>query len=973
MVRLQIKKTPNGYKANLSKGLGKIKRMYVCVQYGSERPITDVDVITLDFAENPPSEYYVITRTVGGKSANLNPGFGSKKTYLTYCTQSTSRATERPITDMAVIIMSRGEKPPENMFCLQKTVSHMLSSAKVFLCYQRDAPLNHARLSLPTLPRNSSASSSTTKLSEARIHSHSESQVEGVRAPTLLSQAMQSRAKAGSEPVMETSEEFNAVNSPGSSQSHTLSARNIDSTNSLSNSLQAFLMHNSQNESPEHSCYFPTHSGNVGGAAWRDQWTSEGVPSGQENRDRLPSFASATAIFGSQAALDLNSSGTASLDAASYKIGKTASSLPGIHARSVSDAVEVKTSGLQSDRSNPRLRSRSDAPLGSGRLGALRRVYNTVHAGTDSSDDLSARNSMTSSVAGVQTTGIARTRTQEQVIYESPTANSDEEQQQAIAFLPSLRSLVAVLEQTDSPASQYEHYITRSGETNTLANIAFASKNGDLGGDGLPSYDQVEKKQNSSEYWKARGNEAFQRADYAEAIEMFSAGLRLDPTNYPLLSNRSACYFETRDTSLALEDAKKVCTLAPLWFKGYLRQGMAYGKMGRLREALGCYEKAAELHTESVGMEMEELVISTRHALAEKIWNISVHKEYATLDFERAALHLAECVKLDPFNPVMETGKVPLLLTENKYRECVNAADSILENLPSEMTALVSKALALAQMRQSRAALETIVKASKGLYLTSRAPCLRAHRLLLEWATAVSCEYYQIDYGPGASTQEITGVVALLKQLLSTEGLLIDRRVRSLVRCGCAVLLLRLKNNQEALAEGNKVLQDNPFWLPGFAVVITALGKLKRTKEAAEIRGSATKLMRDVYPADDNNIDMHSEELPGKQAEAIIRSATETEVTAKASQENMRETNQALTNDDEKGALLHQCDSMSVMWDVMSSPQTHMNHPWGLRPSDCITTIPGMQVLLPRNICIHGACLGEKFVREGVKACLFRP
>lgn len=57
---------------------------------------------------------------------------------------------------------------------------------------------------------------------------------------------------------------------------------------------------------------------------------------------------------------------------------------------------------------------------------------------------------------------------------------------------------------------------------------------------------------------KDQGNKAFQAKDYDKAIELFTAALKLDPTNHVFFSNRSAAKAGKKLYSEALEDAESV-------------------------------------------------------------------------------------------------------------------------------------------------------------------------------------------------------------------------------------------------------------------------------------------------------------------------------------------------------------------------------------------------------------------------------
>jgi stress-induced-phosphoprotein 1 len=120
---------------------------------------------------------------------------------------------------------------------------------------------------------------------------------------------------------------------------------------------------------------------------------------------------------------------------------------------------------------------------------------------------------------------------------------------------------------------------------------------------------------------KDKGNEAFKAQRYEEAIKWFSEGLKLDPNNHVLLSNRSACYVKTGKLQEALDDANKVIALKPDWARGYSRKGAALHAMERYEEAKEAYKKALELepNNEQIKQSLQEV---TELAAAERKFNV---------------------------------------------------------------------------------------------------------------------------------------------------------------------------------------------------------------------------------------------------------------------------------------------------------------------------------------------------------------
>ena len=79
-----------------------------------------------------------------------------------------------------------------------------------------------------------------------------------------------------------------------------------------------------------------------------------------------------------------------------------------------------------------------------------------------------------------------------------------------------------------------------------------------------------------AERYKSQGNQALQVGQYAEAIELYSKAISLEPSNEVYFSNRCAAYAALQRWREALDDSHEVVTLKPEWVKGWVRRGSAW-------------------------------------------------------------------------------------------------------------------------------------------------------------------------------------------------------------------------------------------------------------------------------------------------------------------------------------------------------------------------------------------------------------
>ncbi|XP_052314176.1 tetratricopeptide repeat protein 28-like isoform X1 [Oncorhynchus keta] len=84
-------------------------------------------------------------------------------------------------------------------------------------------------------------------------------------------------------------------------------------------------------------------------------------------------------------------------------------------------------------------------------------------------------------------------------------------------------------------------------------------------------------------------NQACQRGQYSQAVQLYGKALSADPQNCILYSNRSAAHLRLGQYQTALDDALKARLLNPKWPKAYFRQGVALQYLGRHADALAAF------------------------------------------------------------------------------------------------------------------------------------------------------------------------------------------------------------------------------------------------------------------------------------------------------------------------------------------------------------------------------------------------
>lgn len=97
---------------------------------------------------------------------------------------------------------------------------------------------------------------------------------------------------------------------------------------------------------------------------------------------------------------------------------------------------------------------------------------------------------------------------------------------------------------------------------------------------------------------KDEGNAAFKAKNYQRAVELYSQGLEIDPTNKDinskLLNNRAQARHALKDYDKAIEDCTEALRLDPGYVKAQKIRAKAYGASGNWEEAVKDYKNVAE-------------------------------------------------------------------------------------------------------------------------------------------------------------------------------------------------------------------------------------------------------------------------------------------------------------------------------------------------------------------------------------------
>lgn len=138
-----ITKTPTGLSADLNHGSLRTVECFLCVRRGRDKPpLVDIGVM-YEGKEWLMEDAEVVKKSVGGNVANVNNS--TSQTFITFRRGPKSMPCNAlVVTDVCVVIASKGESPPHAFCCISKNLNKGIVGSDVFLCYKKS--MNRATL-----------------------------------------------------------------------------------------------------------------------------------------------------------------------------------------------------------------------------------------------------------------------------------------------------------------------------------------------------------------------------------------------------------------------------------------------------------------------------------------------------------------------------------------------------------------------------------------------------------------------------------------------------------------------------------------------------------------------------------------------------------------------------------------------------------------------------------------------------------
>lgn len=126
-----------------------------------------------------------------------------------------------------------------------------------------------------------------------------------------------------------------------------------------------------------------------------------------------------------------------------------------------------------------------------------------------------------------------------------------------------------------------------------------------------------------AEQHKDKGNELFLKGSFPAAIKEFDEGLRRDPRNKAIYSNRCATFLKLMDPHSAIKDADKALEIDPNFVRAWARKGTAHQMAKEYHKAMEAFDKGLKIDPASKEctegkMKTMSIINSSSHAGGEE-------------------------------------------------------------------------------------------------------------------------------------------------------------------------------------------------------------------------------------------------------------------------------------------------------------------------------------------------------------------
>jgi len=226
--------------------------------------------------------------------------------------------------------------------------------------------------------------------------------------------------------------------------------------------------------------------------------------------------------------------------------------------------------------------------------------------------------------------------------------------------------------------------------------------------------------------FKAEGNKAYVKRQFAQATEAYNKAIELEPTEITYYTNLAAVHFETKDYAKAVAICEKAIDIGrenradfKLIAKALARKGNSHRKLGQLEESKRAFEKALTEHrTPDYRAALSEVESLLKKAAEEAYINPEMSEAekqkgnefFKKGDFSNAVKHYGEAIKRNPKDAKIFSNRAACYTKLMSFDLALADCEQAIKLEPTFVKAYLRKAKVLQGMGQSSKAISAYEK-----------------------------------------------------------------------------------------------------------------------------------------------------------------------------------------------------------------------------------------------------------------------
>ncbi|CAF0815666.1 unnamed protein product [Rotaria sp. Silwood1] len=233
--------------------------------------------------------------------------------------------------------------------------------------------------------------------------------------------------------------------------------------------------------------------------------------------------------------------------------------------------------------------------------------------------------------------------------------------------------------------------------------------------------------QNQAEEEKEKGNEAYKKKDFEEALNHYNKATELDPKNMTYYTNRAAVYFEQKQWNDCIKECEKAIDIGRESKADYKLIAKAYARMGNVKAQEKNYEDAIKYFNSSLSEHRNPDILKRKQEIEkilqeqEKLAHINPelaeqektkgNEFFQKADYPTSLKHYTEAIKRNPSDAKLYSNRAACYTKLMEYQLALKDSEEGIKIDPTFIKCYLRKGHALMAMKDLGQAMAAFGKA----------------------------------------------------------------------------------------------------------------------------------------------------------------------------------------------------------------------------------------------------------------------